>query len=279
MRRIPLALLIAGALVLGCKRGKVEGIDRSDATPPSVTLTVTAVDAKTGRSTHVEAGVGRAGGLSARPGTVTIAAGANDPSGVHKVSVWTIGDTVTERANGEVVNPPDDAYRETSTLVSMELGAGQTAGVFASARNFNSGTDPAASTAFTGIVLITVPGELERLPAEARSQTVRFRWSDAARAYVAEGVPAPARNATIIGVSPGNPFGAGRFMSLYRGRTDIESLDLRADFIRLFQNTRGDFDVGPWSDAPWYALQNLSRSRAVVADEFTIDVHWLVRPR
>jgi hypothetical protein len=276
MPTFPLGMLLAGAIVVGCKRGKVDTIDRGDTSPPTVTVTVTAVDPRTSRSRHVEGSVGRGASLSARPGTVTIAAGANDPSGVHKVSVWTIGDTLTERANGEVVNPPDDAYRETGTLVSMELEAGQTAGVFASARNFNAGTDPATSTAITRIVLITVPGERERLPADARAQTVNFRWNDAARAYVAPGVPAPAPGAVVVGVSAGNPFGGGRFMSLYRGRNDIEMLDLRADFVRLFQNTRNDFYPGPWSNAPWYALQNISRNRAVVADGFTIEVHWLV---
>jgi len=100
---------------------------------------------------------------------------------------------------------------------------------------------------------------------------------DIKRAYVAEGVEAPAPGATVVGVSPGNPFGGGRFMSLYRGPTDgdIEMLDLRADFVRVFQGSRAGFFAGPWSDEPWYALQSLSRSRAVVAEEFTINVHWM----
>lgn len=33
---------------------------------------------------------------------------------------------------------------------------------------------------------------------------------------------------------------------------------------------------GSRPNEPWYALQILSRTRAVVADEFTIDVHWVV---
>ncbi|MBA3317222.1 MAG: hypothetical protein H0T50_03930 [Gemmatimonadales bacterium] len=56
---------------------------------------------------------------------------------------------------------------------------------------------------------------------------------------------------------------------LYRG-------DLRADFVRVFQGSRAGVFAGPWSSEPWYALQSLNRTRAVVAEEFTIDVHWVV---
>lgn len=279
MRPIPAAILVAGTTLAACKSGNVETVNRADASPPVVQLTVSARDPETNRlrSTQVEAG-GDGARLTARPGQVIISAAASDPSGVKKVSVWTIGDTLTDPARGEVVNPPRAAYRNTSTLVSMELKPGQEIGVFASGRNFNTGTELATSTAFTPIVVVTATGVLEPLPSGTREQTIRFQWSDTKRAYVAEGVGAPAPGATVVGVSPGNPFGGGRIMSLYRGRTDIDidMLDLRADFVRVFQGSRAGFFGGPWSNEPWYALQILSRTRAVVADEFTIDVHWVV---
>lgn len=116
MRSIPTALLVAGTTLAACKSGNVETINRGDTSPPVVKLTVSARDPETNRlrSTQVEAG-GVTARLAARPGQVIITAAASDPSGVQKVSVWTIGDTLTDPARGEVVNLPRAAYRNTST--------------------------------------------------------------------------------------------------------------------------------------------------------------------
>ena len=120
MRPIPAAVLIAGATLAACRSGRVEPTNRGDTTPPVVRLTVSAVDPETNRlqSTEVEAG-GTGARLAAKPGQVIISASASDSSGVKRVSVWTIGDTLTDPARGEVVNTAREAYRNTSTLATM----------------------------------------------------------------------------------------------------------------------------------------------------------------
>ena len=178
MRPIPAAVLIAGATLAACRSGRVEPINRGDTTPPVVRLTVSAVDPETNRlqSTEVEAG-GTGARLAAKPGQVIISASASDSSGVKRVSVWTIGDTLTDPARGEVVNTAREAYRNTSTLATMTVAPGQQVGIFASARNFNSGSELATSTAFTPIVVVAGTGPLEPLPPGTRAQAIRFQWA------------------------------------------------------------------------------------------------------
>lgn len=119
MQPIPAAFLVMGAALAGCRSGNVETIDRDDTSPPVVRLSVAAVDPETNRLRTTQVEVGGVGArVAAKPGRVIIAAAASDSSGVRKVSVWTIGDTLTDPARGEVVNPRGDAYRNTSTWPS-----------------------------------------------------------------------------------------------------------------------------------------------------------------
>ncbi len=279
MDRIGRLSIIIGLLLSACMTGKVNVIQPNDKTPPVVKLDVTTVDPETDKahSVNVEGSSTDAGStqsLTAKAGQVIIHASAKDPSGVQKLTIWNIGAPLVNMAKGEIVNGPNNAFSSVSTIATMNAAAGEELGVFATARNFYSGTELEPSTAFTPLVTMDAEGSLAPLPVGTKEKEIIFTWSDAKKAYVAPGAAAPAPGAKVVAVTVGNPFGGGALVSLYRGSGNIDALDLRKDFVRMFQNSRASFFLGPWSSQPWYALRNIYRTKGF-ANQFTIEVHWV----
>lgn len=276
MRSLRNLLLIVAWLVTAsaCTTGKVKP-DLNDVTPPEITLSVTAVDPEdqTAKSTTAPPGSGKY--LAATENTdIIIVATAKDPGGIKALRIWNIGANLKDMAKGEVLGTSSAAFKNVTAQATMVALPGFQLGVFAEAENFGSG-GPSQTTVTSGAVSLPVSGLAKPEYSGGAGKTMlTFTWDAAKKAYVAAGLPSPASGAKIVGIHMSNPFGSGIFVSLYRGSGNINSLDLRTDFVRVWQLERANFFNGNWSSQPWYLLKGKSHTQDAAAIDPTVEVRW-----
>jgi hypothetical protein len=252
----------------------LKSVDLADKTPPDVILSVTAVDPATQTATSVTVKPGESQTLPAKADTdIIIFATAKDPGGIKALRIFNVGAPLKHMADGEALATPQTAYATVTVAAVMPALAGFTLGVFAEAQNFGAG-DASETTVTGGLVVLPVSGSPQpTFTGSTGSTPITFKWEDGVKAYVSNGAPSPKAGATVVGIEPGNPFGTGIFVSLYRGSGNINGLDLRTDFVRMWQNGRANFFNGPWSSQPWYALVGNTRSKGF-PDTFDVQLRW-----
>jgi len=273
MRNLPHLLLVACVVAGSCTTGKVKP-DTNDQTPPTLTLSVTALDPDTNTTKSVTAQTGSSMNLKATEGSdIIIVASAKDPGGVKVLRIWNVGAHLKNMAKGEVLGSSTTAYTTVGTVATMKALPGFKLGVFAEAQNYGSGS-PSQTKVTSGVVALQVSGSPEPVFTGGTGTTpVTFTWNSGAKAYVSAGAPSPAPGAQVVGIEVGNPFGGGVHMSLYRGSGNINSLDLRTDFVRIWQQERANFFNGNWSSQPWYALRANTREQGF-SSSFSVDLRW-----
>ena len=274
MRSLRYLFLIAWAIGAGsCTTGKVIP-NTSDDTPPEITLSVTALDPADQTAKSVTALPGSSWNLPATENTdIIIVATAKDSGGIKALRIWNIGANLKDMTKGEVLGTTNAAFKTVSTTATMTALPGFRLGVFAEAENFGSGGS-SQTKVVSGVVSLPVSGiaEPEYVGGTGKT-TLTFSWDATMKTYVAAGVPSPASGAKIVGIDVGNPFGAGLFVSLYRGSGNINSLDLRTDFVRIWQNERANFFNGNWSNQTWYLLRGHTHTQGGILNP-DVDVRW-----
>jgi hypothetical protein len=274
MRSLLHLLLLAWLVTVGaCATGKVKP-DLNDVTPPEITLSVTAVDPEdqTAKSTTVPPGSSM--NLAATENTdIIIVATAKDPGGIKALRIWNIGANLKDMAKGEVLGTSSAAFKNITAQATMVALPGFKLGVFAEAENFGSG-GPSQTTVTSGGVSLPVSGiAMPEYTGSTGKTTLTFTWDAAVKAYVAAGLPSPGSGTKVVGIHMSNPFGAGHFVSLYRGSGNINSLDLRTDFVRVSQNERANFFNGTWSSQPWYLLRGNTHTQSAFFNPM-VEVRW-----
>ncbi|HZI28793.1 MAG TPA: hypothetical protein VFD64_11565 [Gemmatimonadaceae bacterium] len=260
-------LVTAGA----CATGKVKP-DLNDVTPPEITLDVTAVDPEDQTAKSATAPPGTSKNLAATENTdIIIVATAKDAGGIKALRIWNVGANLKDMAKGEVLGTSSAAFKNVTAQATMVAVPGFKLGVFAEAENFGSG-GPSQTTVTSGVVVLPVSGIAQPAGGTGKT-TLTFSWDAAAKAYVAAGLPSPGSGAKIVGIDMSNPFGAGHFVSLYRGAGNINSLDLRTDFVRVWQNESANFFNGNWSSQPWYLLKGKYHTQGAFFDPI-VEVRW-----
>ncbi len=273
MRQLFRLLVVVCVFAPSCSTGKVKP-DTNDDTPPEITLSVTALDPEDQRAKSTAAPPGSSMNLPATENTdIIIVVTAKDPGGIKAVRIWNIGAPLKDMAKGEVLGTINAAFESVTAEATMVAVPGLKLGVFAEAENFGSGGSSQTKVT-SGVVSLPVSGiaKPEYLGGTGET-TLTFNWDASVKAYVASGLPSPASGAKIVGIDVGNPFGAGLFVSLYRGSGNINSLDLRTDFVRVWQNERGNFFNGNWSSQPWYLLRGNTHTQGGVLSP-TVDLRW-----
>lgn len=271
MRLLSRLLLVVCVLAVSCSTGKVKP-DTNDDTPPEISLSVTALDPADQTAKSTTAPPGSSFNLPATENTeILIVATAKDPGGIKALRIWNIGANLKDMTKGEVLGTTNAAFQTVTTAATMVALPGLRLGVFAEAENFGSGGQTKVTS---GVVSLPVSGiaKPEYLGGTGKT-TLKFDWDASVKAYVATGVPSPVAGAKIVGIDVGNPFGAGLFVSIYRGSGNINSLDLRTDFVRVWQNERANFFNGNWSSQSWYLLRGNSHTQGGVLNP-SIDVRW-----
>jgi hypothetical protein len=276
MPNLRLLQLLLPLLTIGfsaCATGKVKP-DLNDDTPPEITLTVSALDPEDQTVKSTTAPSGSSKNLAATENSeIIIHVTAKDPGGIKALRIWNIGADLTDMAKGEVLGTSSAAFESVSTLATMVAVPGLKLGVFAEAENFGSG-GPSQTTVTSGVVSLPVSGFAEPVyTGGTGTKTLTFSWDAAMKAYVAAGLPSPGSGAKIVGIHMSNPFGGGIFVSLYRGSGNINSLDLRTDFVRVWQLERANILNGNWSSQPWYLLKGKSHMQGAAFDP-TVEVRW-----
>jgi hypothetical protein len=272
MRLLSRLLLVVCVLAASCTTGKVKP-DTNDDTPPEISLSVTALDPEDQIAKSTTAPPGSSKNLPATENTdIIIVATAKDTGGIKALRVWNIGANLKDMTKGEVLGTTNSAFQTVSATATMVAVPGLKLGVFAEAENFGSGSQ---ANVTSGVVSLPVSGVAtpEYLGGTGET-TLTFAWDATVKAYVAAGVLSPAAGAKIVGIDVGNPFGAGLFVSIYRGSGNINSLDLRTDFVRVWQNERANFFNGNWSSQPWYLLRGNTHTQGGVSKP-TVDVRWV----
>ena len=187
--------------------------------------------------------------------------------------IWNVGAHLKDMAKGEVLGSSTTAYASVGTVAAMTALPGFKLGVYAEAQNFGGG-GPSQTTVTSGVVAVQVSGIPQpEFTGGTGTTPITFTWNAGAKAYVSAGASAPAVGAQVAGVEVGNPFGGGVHVSLYRGAGNINSLDLRTDFVRVWQNERANFFNGSWSSQPWYALRANTREPGF-SNSFSVDLRW-----
>jgi hypothetical protein len=269
----PLHLTVCLIAASSCSTGKVKP-NYDDATPPEISLSVTALDPEDQSAKSVSAPPGSSYNLPATENTdIIIVASAEDPGGIKSLRIWNIGADLKDMSKGEVLGTMTAAFKNVTAQAIMVSPAGLSLGVFAEAQNFGSGTS-AQTTTRSGAVVLPVSGVPQpQYTGSTGKTTLTFSWDPAVKAYVSPGVPSPGSGTKVVGVHMSNPFGTGIFTSLYRGSGSVGSLDLRADFFRVWQLERTNQFNGAWSAQPWHLLRGNSQTGSASISP-TVEVRW-----